>query len=156
MIARSLLAFAPVLLMACQPQEDSAILQEQSPAGLDQTIITVHSKGAAHKFTVEIARTADEQAYGLMNRQSLAPDRGMIFPYDPPQDVSFWMRDTFIPLDLLYVAPGGTIRHIEAQAVPLSLDPLVANGPVEAVVEIAGGRATELGIAVGDRVDWPR
>ena len=91
-----------------------------------------------------------------MNRQALDPDRGMLFPYDPPQDVSFWMRDTFIPLDLLFVGPGGTIRHIESQAVPLSLDPLPSGGPVEAVVEIAGGRAEELGISVGDRVDWPR
>ncbi len=156
MIARLFLSFSVLSLAACQPGEDSRVMQEKSPAGLDQTIVTVTGKSGTHRFTVEIARSPKEQAYGLMNRQSLAPDRGMIFPYAPPQDVSFWMRDTYIPLDLLFVAPGGTIRHIESQAVPLSLDPLVSNGPVEAVVEIAGGRAAELGISVGDTVDWPR
>lgn len=156
MIARLFLSFSVLSLAACQLGEDPRVMQEKSPAGLDQTIVTVTGKSGTHRFTVEIARSPKEQAYGLMNRQSLAPDRGMIFPYAPPQDVSFWMRDTYIPLDLLFVAPGGTIRHIESQAVPLSLDPLVSNGPVEAVVEIAGGRAAELGISVGDTVDWPR
>lgn len=156
MIARLFLFLSVLSLAACQPGEDSRTLPEKSPAGLDQTVVTVTGKNGAHKFTVEIARSPEEQAYGLMNRQSLAPDRGMLFPYAPPQEVSFWMRDTYIPLDLLFVAPGGTIRHIESQAVPLSLDPLLSNGPVEAVVEIAGGRAAEMGIAVGDTVDWPR
>ena len=65
---------------------------------------------------------------GLMNRQSLAPDRGMIFPYDPPRTVAFWMKNTLIPLDIIFIAPGGTILRIEANAVPLSLEPVRSGG----------------------------
>ena len=110
--------------------------------------------GKAHRFIVEVARTPEQQSYGLMNRQSLAPDRGMIFPYDPPVPVGFWMKDTLIPLDMIFVAPGGQILRVEENTVPHSLEPVVSGGPVEAVLEIAGGRAAELGIAAGDRVQW--
>lgn len=130
---------------------------ERSPAGLEQAPLTITTAaGARHRFTVEIARTPEEQSYGLMNRQSLAADRGMIFPYDPPQPVGFWMRNTLIPLDMIFIAPGGRILRIEANAVPLSLDPVVSGGPVEAVLELGGGRSAELGIAAGDRVEWER
>jgi uncharacterized membrane protein (UPF0127 family) len=91
-----------------------------------------------------------------MNRQSLAADHGMIFPYEPPQPVGFWLRDTLIPLDMIFIAPGGRILRIEANAVPLSLDAVVSGGPVEAVLELGGGRSAELGIAAGDKVKWRR
>ena len=129
---------------------------ERSPAGLEQVPLTVTSNGKIHLFTVEVARTEPEQQQGLMNRASLAPDRGMIFPYDPPQPVAFWMKNTLIPLDLIYISPGERILRIEANAVPLSLDQLPSGGPVEAVLELAGGRAAELGIETGDRVEWKR
>lgn len=90
-----------------------------------------------------------------MHRQSLAPDRGMIFPYDPPRPASFWMKNTLIPLDLIFVRPDGTIGSIAANAVPLSLDPIPSGEPVTAVLEIAGGRSAELGIRPGDKVSWP-
>jgi uncharacterized membrane protein (UPF0127 family) len=130
---------------------------ERSPAGLEQAPLTITTAaGARHRFTVEIARTPEEQTYGLMNRQSLAADHGMIFPYEPPQPVGFWMRDTLIPLDMIFIAPGGRILRIEANAVPLSLDAVVSGGPVEAVLELGGGRSAELGIAAGDKVKWRR
>lgn len=112
------------------------------------------AQGRTHRFIVEVARTPEEQSYGMMNRQSLAPDRGMIFPYDPPRPVAFWMRNTLIPLDMVFIAPGGRIARIEANTVPLSLDPVASGEPVVAVLEIAGGRAAELGIGAGDRVEW--
>lgn len=112
------------------------------------------SQGQVHRFTVEVARTPEEQAQGLMNRQSLAPDRGMVFPYDYPQPVAFWMKNTLIPLDIIFISPGGRILRIEANTVPLSLEPVGSGEPVEAVLEIAGGRASELGIAAGDKVKW--
>jgi uncharacterized protein len=130
---------------------------ERSPAGLEQVPLTVTTaKGAKHRFTVEVARTPEEQARGLMERQSLAPDRGMIFPYEQPQPVAFWMKNTLIPLDMIFVAPGGRILRVEANTVPLSLDPVGSGEAVEAVLEIAGGRSAELGIAAGDRVEWKR
>lgn len=128
---------------------------DRSPAGLEQAPLTVTTaKGKTHRFIVEIARTPEEQVRGLMNRQSLARDRGMIFPYDPPQAVGFWMRDTLIPLDMIFIAPGGKILRIEENTVPLSLDPVVSGGPVEAVLELNGGQSAELGIAAGDKVEW--
>ena len=130
---------------------------ERSAAGLDQVPLTVTTaKGQSHRFTVEVARTMEEQAQGLMNRQSLAPDRGMVFPYKPPQPVAFWMKNTLIPLDIIFIAPGGRILRIEPNTVPLSLEPVGSGEAVEAVLELAGGRSAELGIAAGDQVDWKR
>lgn len=118
--------------------------------------LSIQSSGKTHDFTVEVARTPEQQAQGLMNRQSLAPDRGMLFPYHPPADASFWMKNTLIPLDLIFIRPDGTIARIAANAVPMSLDPIPSLEPVAAVLEIPGGRAAELGLKPGDKVDWPR
>lgn len=143
-------------VVACQPTASQGVALERSAAGLEQVTLTVDSRGKKHNFVVEVARTADEQTMGLMNRQSLAPDRGMIFPYDPARPASFWMKNTLIPLDLIFVRPDGTIGSIAANAVPLSLDPIPSGEPVAAVLEIAGGRSSELGIGPGDKVAWPR
>lgn len=144
-------------IAACQPSPSTAVSLERSAAGLEQVPLTITTaKGKAHRFTVEVARTPEEQAHGLMDRQSLAPDRGMIFPYEPAQPVGFWMKNTLIPLDMIFVAPGGRILRIEANTVPLSLDPVGSGDAVEAVLEIAGGRSAELGIAAGDQIAWKR
>jgi uncharacterized protein len=143
-------------IAACQPSPSSAVAVERSPAGLEQVPLTITSaQGKKHRFTVEVARTPDEQSYGLMNRQSMAPDHGMIFPYEPAQAVAFWMKNTLIPLDMVFISPGGRILRIET-AVPLSLEPVGSGDAVEAVLELNGGRTAELGIATGDRVEWKR
>jgi len=103
---------------------------------------------------MEVARSAEEQARGLMFRESLAPDRGMIFPYETPTDASFWMKNTLIPLDLVFVRPNGTVGRVAANAVPMSLEPIPSLEPISAVIEIAGGRAEELKIKEGDKVSW--
>ena len=115
--------------------------------------LTIRSKTAAHHFTVEVAATPEEQERGLMFRKSLGGDRGMIFPYDPPQDVSFWMRNTLIPLDIVFIRQDGTIARI-TKAKALDETPLPAGEPVAAVLEIRGGRAAELGIKEGDVASW--
>ena len=127
---------------------------ERSPAGLEQVPLTVTSSGRTHRFTVEVARTAEEQATGLMNRSSLAPDRGMIFPFEQQRVAGFWMKNTLIPLDMIFVRADGSIANIEANTVPLSLQPVYSDGPVSAVLELAGGRSAELGIKPGDKVKW--
>ena len=130
---------------------------DRSPAGLEQVPLTVTTaNGAKHRFVVEVARTPEQQANGLMNRQSMASDRGMIFPYAPPQPVAFWMKNTYIPLDLIFISPGGRILRIEENAVPMSLEPIASGDAVEAVLELNGGRSAELGIAAGDTVEWQR
>ena len=78
----------------------------------------------------------------------------MIFPFEPPRPASFWMKNTLIPLDMIFIRADGTIANIEANAVPLSLEAENSDGPVKAVLEIAGGRSAELGIKAGDKVDW--
>ena len=116
--------------------------------------LTIRSSNGTHGFTVEVAATPEQQERGLMFRRSLAGDRGMIFPYDPPQEVSFWMKNTLIPLDIIFIRSDGTIVRI-TEAKALDLSPLPAGEPISAVLEIRGGRAAELGIKEGDVASWP-
>jgi uncharacterized protein len=127
---------------------------QQSSAGLEQVLLTITSANGEHNFTVEVARTPEQQAQGLMYRQSLAANSGMIFPRDPPGDASFWMKNTLIPLDIIFIRTDGTIARIADNAVPMSLEPIPSLEPVGAVLEIAGGRAAQLGIKPNDKVSW--
>jgi uncharacterized protein len=89
-----------------------------------------------------------------MFRRTLAPDRGMIFPYDPSQNVAFWMRNTLIPLDMVFIRADGSIARI-SHAKPLDETPVPSGEPVAAVLEIAGGRAAQLHVKEGDKASWP-
>lgn len=88
-----------------------------------------------------------------MYRHTLEPDRGMIFPYNPPQDVAFWMKNTWIPLDIVFIRADGSIARI-THAKPMDLTPLPSGEPIVAVLEIAGGRSAQLGVKEGDVVRW--
>lgn len=123
--------------------------------GLARAELTIESAGGPHPFRVEIARTPQERAQGLMFRKSLAPDRGMLFEFERPQVVAFWMKNTLIPLDMLFVDAAGRIIGIHRDAVPLSLAAILSPGPVRGVIEVAGGTAARLGIRPGDRVLFP-
>jgi uncharacterized membrane protein (UPF0127 family) len=109
---------------------------------LAQVPLTIRTASGEHHFTVEIAASLEQQERGLMFRRELGPDRGMIFPYEPPQAVGFWMKNTLIPLDMVFIRADGTVARI-ATATPLSLDTVQSGEPVAAVRE-------------GDRVDWSR
>jgi len=139
-------------LAACQPSASNAVELGQSPAGLKQVPLTITSNGKAHRFTVEVASTGEEQAKGLMFRNRLDPDRGMVFPFDPPRDASFWMRNTLIPLDMIFIRADGTIRRIAANTEPLSERSVPSGGPVRYVLEVIGGTGRKLGIEPGDKV----
>lgn len=143
-----LLALLTPLASSCQAGA------AKGPAGLVQVPLTIKSSKATHRFRVEVARTGEEQARGLMFRETLGPRQGMIFPMTPPRNASFWMKNTVIPLDIIFVRPDGTIASIEAETVPYSLEPVASREPVAAVLEIAGGRAAQLGIAENDKVSW--
>jgi uncharacterized protein len=116
--------------------------------------LTIRTANAAHLFTVQIAQTPEQQEAGLMFVRSLGADQGMIFPYDPPRNVAFWMRNTLIPLDMVFIRADGTIARI-ATAKALDETPIWAGEAIGAVLEIRAGRAAELGIREGDRVEWP-
>jgi uncharacterized membrane protein (UPF0127 family) len=130
---------------------DNLLTQPQT--GLREVPLTIHSKNGIHKFTVDVAATPEEQERGLMFVKSLAGDRGMIFPYEPPQEVAFWMKNTLIPLDIIFIGVGGKIVRI-TNAEAMDLTPLPSGAPVIGVLEIRAGRAAELGIREGDKVSW--
>jgi uncharacterized protein len=116
--------------------------------------LSIKTTKGERKFKVEIARTPEEQERGLMFRKSLSRDGGMIFPMRPPRVASFWMKNTLIPLDMIFIRADGSIARIEPETVPQTLDPVSSGEPVVAVLEIDGGQAAEQGIAEGDTVIW--
>jgi uncharacterized membrane protein (UPF0127 family) len=117
--------------------------------------LTIVSALGRHRFTVELAETPAQMQQGLMFRPSLAPDAGMLFDFKGPTVATMWMRNTLIPLDMLFVDANGTIVNIQARAVPESDAVISAAAPVRAVLELNGGTAARLGIAPGDRVLHP-
>jgi uncharacterized membrane protein (UPF0127 family) len=148
---------AAALLASCgasSSNQAAAPVARTAPSGLDLVTLTVEGQGRSHVFTVEVARSASQQETGLMNRHGLGPDAGMLFPFDPPRPASFWMRNTLIPLDMIFIRPDGSIARIAANTVPMSDTPVAVPEPMTAVLEIGGGRAAQLGIKEGDRVSW--
>ena len=112
----------------------------------------IETADGRHRFDVEIAETDRQMARGLMFRTELAEDAGMLFDYRLPQPIAMWMKNTLIPLDMLFVADDGTIVRIESWTTPLSLAAISSGGPVRAVIELKGGISERLGIRPGDRV----
>ncbi|MET0371027.1 MAG: DUF192 domain-containing protein [Sphingobium sp.] len=151
-----ILPLALLLLAGCGPAVDSDANNSTPPAGAEaaRLPLMIRSARAPLRFDVEVAITAEQQEQGLMFRKSVDADGGMLFPMAPPRTASFWMKNTLVPLDILFVRTDGTIAFIKPQAVPYSRDPISAGVPVAAVLELRGGRAAELGIAEGDQLYW--
>ena len=147
---RSLLLLCVWLSALCAAPAVAAQLQHFAIAQL-----TIVSATGPHRFTVELAETPEQMEQGLMFRQSLAPDAGMLFDYKSPTAATMWMRNTLIPLDMLFVDEHGRVVGIRERAVPQSDDLIAAPKPVRAVIELAGGSAQRLGIKPGDRVLYP-
>ena len=114
--------------------------------------IAVASKTGTHIFKVEVAADNASRELGLMYRKEMAPDAGMLFDFQTPQFVSFWMENTVLPLDMLFVRADGTIARIKANATPYSRESIPSGEKVQVVIELNAGRAAQLGIAAGDRV----
>jgi uncharacterized protein len=109
--------------------------------------------GSSHAFTVEVAIEPDQRAEGLMNRKEMAADRGMLFDFGTTRRVAMWMKNTYLPLDMLFIRRDGTIARIAADATPLSEAIIDSRGEVRFVLELNGGTAARLGIVAGDRVE---
>jgi uncharacterized membrane protein (UPF0127 family) len=114
--------------------------------------LEIASKNGVHVFAVEMASTPEEQAKGLMFRRQLPEGQGMLFDFHKEQPTSFWMKNTYIPLDMIFIRGDGRILRIAKNTVPLSETLVPSGGPVRAVLEVIGGTAKKLGIAPGDRV----
>ena len=123
-------------------------------SGLLVIPLTVTHGSVQHAFRVEMASDGAEQARGLMFRTRMGADEGMIFPMQPPRLASFWMKNTVIPLDIIFIGIDRRILNIAANTVPYSEAPVPSAGKVSAVLELNAGRAAELGIVPGDKVDW--
>jgi len=122
-------------------------------AGL-QTI-EIASKTGVHTFSIELVENDANRAKGLMYRKELPEGRGMLFDFHREQDVSFWMQNTYIPLDMLFIRADGRILRIAENTEPLSTRMIPSGGPVRAVLEVIGGTTRKFGIAPGDRVAHP-
>ena len=116
--------------------------------------VTIEMAGTMHRFDVEVARSDAEQKQGLKFRTSLPANSGMLFPFEKPRIASFWMQDTLIPLDMIFIRADGSIDRIAENTIPESLEPVVSGGEVSAVLELAGGTAARLGIDETAKVTW--
>jgi uncharacterized membrane protein (UPF0127 family) len=128
-----------------------------APAALAQSLdkLEVASANGPHVFNVEIADNEVKRENGLMYRRFLPENRGMLFDFKEEASVSFWMKNTYIPLDMVFISRRGVVTKIVANAEPLSETPIPSGGPVLGVLEINGGLAARLGIKPGDRVTHP-
>ncbi|WP_345890837.1 DUF192 domain-containing protein [Devosia oryzisoli] len=122
----------------------------------DESRLVVHTATGDHTFTVEVVDTPEGRAKGLMYRQELAEDAGMLFDFKQERPVSFWMQNTFIPLDMVFIGADGVVRNVHVNARPRDPTSIPSDGPVQFVLEINGGRSKEIGLVAGDRIEHER
>ncbi len=149
-----------LVLSACSPQaaetpsEPVVVTDVVHPvSGLQVIPVTVTTDNETYTFASELADTLPAQARGLMFRTEMGSDEGMIFPYDPPEPLGFWMRNTVLPLDIIFIGPDNRILNIE-EGVPYREESVHSDGLAIAVLELNQGRSEELGIEPGDLVEW--
>lgn len=118
----------------------------------EEPLVIVTRDGRRHVFRVEMAVEPQQQMIGLMFRERVGPDEGMLFDWGAPRESAMWMKNTLVPLDMLFIAADGRIHRIVERTVPHSLASIESRGPVRATLELAGGTAERLGIRVGDQV----
>jgi uncharacterized membrane protein (UPF0127 family) len=117
--------------------------------------LTLITKTGRHDIQVEVMRTEDERARGMMFRTALADDRGMLFDQGGESVANFWMKNTYISLDMVFIRADGTVHRIEEKAERLSTQTVSSGAPVAAVLELAAGNAARLGLVAGDKVEHP-
>lgn len=150
------------LLSACDgvtPEQNTApspALAESAPQARLRTVpLMIQSDDRPDRTIIaEVAISPEEQQRGMMFRTALGKNEGMVFPMFPPRSASFWMKDTLIPLDIIFINTDGSVALVAANTKPLSRVPISTGTPVAGVLELAGGRAQELGLREGDRVIW--
>ena len=145
-LGRRFMLGAPLVLATCVARGQSAEIT------FKRSSLVIETSARKIKFDVELALNDAERSQGLMFRKKLEPYEGMLFDFCQEAPVSFWMKNTLIPLDMIFIAGDGTIRHVHSNATPLSTDTIPSEFPVRAVLEINGGSARLLGIKPGDKV----
>lgn len=148
-LRRSFVAALCVLLLA--PAYACAQNKTNFPTGE----LSIETSAGAKKFTIELADNDEHRALGLMHRSAMAADHGMLFDFKRDEVVAMWMRNTRIPLDMLFIARDGRVVNIAKRTVPFSEQSIFSDGPVRAVLELNGGTADRLQIKPGDKVLHP-
>jgi uncharacterized protein len=143
----ALFAFVALPLLVAAPLSSEAQMQRET--------LTLVTASGERKIDIEVARTPDEQAKGLMFRTELADTSGMLFPYGSSRELTMWMRNTYISLDMVFIRADGVVHRIEVRTEPLSESVISSGAPAAAVLELAGGAAERLGLKAGDRVRHP-
>ncbi len=154
MTRRLTFLLAPLLAMALNA---AAWAQDAEPTAAQPKLPTakltiISRNNVKHDFTVELAETDQQQQTGEMFRTSVPENEGMLFDWHAPRDVPMWMKNTLVPLDMIFIGPDGTVTHIAEDAVPQSLAVIPSGGPVRATLEVQGGLTAKLDIRVGDKV----
>jgi uncharacterized protein len=121
----------------------------------DEQTLEIVTRSGVHSFTVELAATDEARSKGLMYRRELPEGRGMLFDFKQDQNAAMWMKNTYIPLDMIFIRADGRIQRIAENTTPESEKIITAGAPVRAVLEVIGGTARKLGIRAGDRVAHP-
>lgn len=145
-----LVIFVAWMTSASAPSEPTSLAS--APSFSRDHLNIRRADGVSFPFDVEIATTSQQEAYGLMFRHSIAPQTGMLFLWDPDREVSMWMKNTYISLDMLFIRHDGTIAKIITHAIPLNLTPLSSDEPVHSVMEMKAGEVDRLGLKAGDKV----
>jgi uncharacterized membrane protein (UPF0127 family) len=148
--------FAPVLAVLVLTFASGCALAASGPqTGLPVEAIIIDTNAGPHTFKVEVAADDESREIGLMFRKTMAPDAGMLFDFHTSQAVSFWMENTILPLDMLFVRADGTIARVKENAVPYSRETIPSGAPVQFVIELNAGRAQALGIKEGGHLQAP-
>lgn len=135
------------LVIGCAPDTVEAKMRRQT--------LSIQATAGELAFDIEVAETPEEKARGLMFRTSVPERTGMLFPYPQASDITMWMRNTYVSLDMVFIRSDGTIHRIEAHTEPMSEKVIAAGAPVTAVLELVAGAAARLGIKPGDKVLHP-
>ncbi len=122
------------------------------PAALGDDTVEIETATGNHVFTIELADTPQLRQRGLMFRQHMAADHGMLFDFERDQEISMWMQNTYIPLDMIFILSDGTVHRIERDTTPFSTRSIHSRGPVRSVLEVNAGRSAEIGLRPGDTV----
>ena len=123
-------------------------------AKLRKDRLTLETSTGKHVIEIEVAETGEDQAMGLMYRQTVPPNTGMLFPYDQPKELTMWMRNTYVSLDMVFIRADGIVHRVEAGTEPLSESIIASRGNVSAVLELGAGEAQRLGLKAGDLVRY--
>lgn len=150
-----ILLAAALLLPGFGAAADGAAGETALGIACERDAISFLTEDGPARFTLELALTPEEQARGLMFRTDLAPDHGMLFVYDPPRRALFWMKNTPLSLDMIFIAEDGRVESVAAETVPYSTETIPSKGEVRAILEIVGGRAAETGIEAGVQAVHP-